>query len=189
MRFPLATFFRPGMAVQRMNSTLCTIGFTKKTAEEFFHLLQEAGIHKVIDVRENRIGQLSGFAKAPDLAFFLKRIAGIEYCAEPLLAPSPEIRRAYAQNRDWVQYEESFQRLMRERQVPERLQPEEFEGPVVLLCSEPGPERCHRRLVADLLSAYWNSLGHSVQVKHLLSEKPPRRRKKAAASVDGTASF
>src|SRR5712691_12718499 len=54
----------------RMNSTLCTIGFAGKTAEEFFRLLQEAGVTKVIDVRENRGGQLSGFAKFPDVAFF-----------------------------------------------------------------------------------------------------------------------
>ncbi len=172
-----------------MNSTLSTIGFTKKTAEEFFRLLQEAGVRKVIDIRENRIGQLSGFAKDPDLAFFLKRIAGIEYRAEPLLAPSPEIRKAYRQNRDWKQYEESFQRLMRERQIPECIKPEEFEGPVALLCSEPGPERCHRRLVADLLSAYWNSLGHAVQVQHLVLEKPSRHRKKRAASDDGNPAF
>lgn len=170
-----------------MNSTLCTIGFTRKTAEDFFRLLEDAQIQKVVDIRENRIGQLSGFAKHPDLAFFLKRLAAIEYMAEPLLAPSPEIRQAYLQTRNWEQYEASFLALMRERGVPEQISPESFAGRVALLCSEPGPERCHRRLVADLLAGYWKSLGHQVEVRHLVLEKPPRRRKKAAARDEGTA--
>jgi len=60
-----------------MGSTICTIGFAGKTAEQFFTLLKNAGVQKLIDIRENRIGQLSGFAKYPDLAFFLDRVAGI----------------------------------------------------------------------------------------------------------------
>ena len=86
-----------------MTSTIFTIGFTKKTAEEFFRLLQEAQVQKLVDIRENRVGQLSGFAKYPDLAFFLHRVAGIAYDYQPILAPSPEIRTAYLKSRDWAQ--------------------------------------------------------------------------------------
>ena len=70
-----------------MQRLLCTIGFTGKTAEEFFTLLSNAGVQQVVDIRQNRSGQLSGFSKHPDLCFFLKKIAGIEYLHEPLLAP------------------------------------------------------------------------------------------------------
>src|SRR2546427_11858830 len=94
-----------------MTSTLFTIGFTQKTAEEFFRLLQDAGVRSVIDVRENRGGQLSGFAKYRDLAFFLDRLLGITYLHEPLLAPSPEIRDAYRKTTDGRQYEASFRGL------------------------------------------------------------------------------
>ncbi len=59
-----------------MITTLCTIGFAGKTAEEFFSLLTQAGVKRLIDIRENRHGQLSGFAKYPDLSFFLHEIAG-----------------------------------------------------------------------------------------------------------------
>ncbi len=62
-----------------MNTTIRTIGFAGKTAEEFFGLLTQAGVRQLIDIRENRLGQLSGFAKYPDIAFFLDRIAGIAY--------------------------------------------------------------------------------------------------------------
>ena len=42
---------------------LKTIGFTQKSAEEFFALLRENGVERVVDIREHPGGQLSGFAK------------------------------------------------------------------------------------------------------------------------------
>ncbi len=170
-----------------MRSTLCTIGFAGKSAEEFFRLLQEAGVRMVIDVRENRIGQLAGFAKTPDLAFFLERVGRIAYSYAPELAPSAEIRKAYRKSKDWPAYESSFLQLMRDRGIPQKIAPADYEGTVALLCSEPGPEKCHRRLVAELLAEYWRAQGHSVEVKHLFTEKPKRekKRKKKPASDDG----
>jgi uncharacterized protein (DUF488 family) len=163
-----------------MEITICTIGFAGKTAEEFFRLLHDAGVRKVIDIRENRGGQLSGFAKYPDLEFFLQRIAGIEYQYQPLLAPSAEIRRAYRSTKDWAEYERAFLALMRERSVPEVIGAAEFEGTVALLCSEPGPEKCHRRLIADLLALRWHEKGHPVQVRHLVKEKVSRGKRRSA---------
>ena len=163
-----------------MTSTLFTIGFTQKTAEEFFRLLQDAGVRSVIDVRENRGGQLSGFAKYPDIAFFLDRLLGITYVHEPLLAPRPEIREAYRKTRDWQQYETSFRGLMEQRNILEVIDPAKFEGKVALLCSEPGPEKCHRRLLAEMLAKHWNALGHDYEVSHLVIERPIRSRKKRA---------
>ncbi len=170
-----------------MRITLCTIGFAGKTAEEFFRLLRDAGVQKVIDVRENRVGQLSGYAKYPDIQFFLNTIGGIDYSHEPLFAPTPEIRKAYQKGKDWVAYEPAFLALMRERGIPETIPPAAFEGVVALLCSEPGPEKCHRRLLADLLSQHWQLLGHSVEIKHLVSEHPvaPKKRRKQSGGNDG----
>ncbi len=174
--------------IRRMNSTLCTIGFAGKTAEEFFRLLKEAGVTKVIDVRENRTGQLSGFAKFPDIAFFLDRLGGIAYEHEPLFAPSPEIRDIYRASKDWPAYETAFLELMRQRDIPARCDPSRFEGIVALLCSEPTPEKCHRRLLAELLANHFRSAGHSVEIRHLALQKPGTklrkpRQKKIAASV------
>lgn len=159
-----------------VTGTLYTIGFAGKTAEEFFLLLERAGIQRVVDIRENRIGQLSGFAKYPDLAFFLQRLAQIKYQAEPLLAPSAEIRKSYRSSKNWDEYEAAFLALMKERGVPEILRVEDYEGRSALLCSEPTPEKCHRRLVADLLSTYWNTMGHELDVRHLVAESIPKRR-------------
>jgi uncharacterized protein (DUF488 family) len=160
-----------------MTSTIFTIGFTKKTAEEFFRLLREAQVQKLIDIRENRVGQLAGFAKYPDLAFFLDRILGITYDYQPILAPSPEIRDAYRKTHNWAQFEKSFRELMRQRSVLDEVDPASFAGRVTLLCSEAEPEKCHRRLVAEMLAQHWTSQGHQVEVKHLGSPKPARRKK------------
>src|ERR1700694_3537905 len=120
-----------------MGTTICTIGFAGKTAEQFFTLLKNAGVQRLIDVRESRIGQLSGFAKYPDLAFFLDRVAGITYSYEPRLAPTLEIRAAYRSTGDWAAYESMFRRLMLDRGIPERLDLADFDCTVALLCSEP----------------------------------------------------
>lgn len=154
-----------------MNTTICTIGFAGKTAEEFFALLMQAGVQKLIDIRENRVGQLSGFAKYPDIAFFLDRIARIAYSYEPLLAPSPQIRKTYRSSKDWSLYEASFLQLMRDRDVPQVLELARFEGTVALLCSEARPEKCHRRLVAELLVQYLSLRGYNIQVRHLIIER------------------
>ena len=86
------------------------------------------------------------------------------------------IREAYRKTGDWVQYEESFLSLMRERNVPEAVDPAPYEGVVALLCSEPTAEKCHRRLAAEMLAAHWNAQGHVVTVKHLALERRRGRR-------------
>jgi uncharacterized protein (DUF488 family) len=164
-----------------MTSTLFTIGFTKKTAEVFFRLLQEAQVQKLIDIRENRIGQLAGFAKYPDLAYFLHRVGGIAYDYQPSFAPSLEIRNAYRVTHDWAQYERSFRELMAQRRAIEQADPAAFEGRAALLCSEPGPEKCHRRLVAEMLAEHWAAQGHQIEIKHLVLAKSTRQKKQRKA--------
>jgi uncharacterized protein (DUF488 family) len=169
-----------------MERLLCTIGFTGKTAEEFFNLLRDAGVEQVVDIRQNRAGQLSGFAKHPDLSFFLRAIAGITYAHEPLLAPPPDLLKTYRSNKDWPAYETAFLTVMQERSVPAVLDTARWCPKIALLCSEPGPEKCHRRLVADLLAAHWRAHGDTVEIRHLISAltKPrkPRRKEPGASS-------
>jgi uncharacterized protein (DUF488 family) len=164
---------------------LCTIGFTGKTAEEFFRLLQEAQVEKLIDVRLNRVGQLSGFAKYPDLSFFLEKVASIRYSHEPQLAPTAELLDTYRDSKDWAAYETGFLALMRERGVPQAFEATSWPPHATLLCSEPGPEKCHRRLVADLLAAHWRSQGHDVEIRHLVAAraKSSKSRRAGAKSV------
>jgi uncharacterized protein (DUF488 family) len=151
-----------------MEIFLCTIGFAGKTAEEFFRLLEEAQVEKLIDVRLNRGGQLSGFAKHPDLEYFLEKLAGIGYSPEPQLAPTSALLDAYRDTKDWAAYETGFLALMQKRGIPQAFDASAWPQRATLLCSEPGPEKCHRRLVADLLAAHWRAQDHTVEIRHLI---------------------
>src|SRR5262245_42872203 len=123
-----------------------TIGFTKTTAERFFERLLKAGIKKVVDVRLHNTSQLAGFAKADDLAYFLKKIGDIQYVHQPLLAPTDPMLKAYKKEKgDWRAYEKRFLDLMEERRIEKRFNPEMLDG-ACLLCSEDTPYHCHRRL-------------------------------------------
>lgn len=144
---------------------LFTVGFTQKSAEQFFELLRANGVQKLVDIRVNPHGQLSGFAKQADLPFFLHALAeGCRYLYLPALAPTKEILTDYRADGDWQRYVERFERVMDERGIPHTLDRAEFEdGPCCLLCSEATPEQCHRRLVAERLAAAWPG----VEIIHL----------------------
>ena len=137
---------------------LYTIGFTKKSASEFFGLLDEAGAKRLIDVRLNNVSQLAGFAKRDDLDYFLNRICGIEYMHLPELAPSKEMLDSYRKDhRNWETYEREFLALMRQRRIEEK-DLRRLVADACLLCSEDKPDRCHRRLVAEYLQRDWGDL-------------------------------
>jgi uncharacterized protein (DUF488 family) len=146
-----------------MNMTINTIGFTRKSAAEFFGLLTAAKVSRVIDIRLNNRSQLAGFTKRDDLSFFLKSIANIDYLHEPLLAPSEAILSAFKEGQiDWSGYEQQFIALMHQRGVSDQLDSRLFDG-ACLLCSEESPEQCHRRLVAEHFQNSWKS----VEIVHL----------------------
>ena len=145
-------------------STIYTIGFTRKTAEEFFALLTGAGVETLVDIRLHNRSQLAGFAKQDDLAWFAREIAGIEYVHLPDLAPAQELFDAFKkQGGAWETFERGFRQLMDERDAYGLFDRELLRRSPCFLCSEPGPEHCHRRLVAEGLAA----MEAGLQVVHL----------------------
>ncbi len=147
---------------------ILTIGTSGRSAEEFFNALEDAGVERVLDVRLKNTSQLAGFTKKQDIEFFLKRLSGIEYHHLDFLAPTAELRKAYEESgNDWDLYVREFSQLLEERKVLERLDRAFFaEKRCCLLCSEPTPERCHRRLVAEYLAGQWPD----VEVVHIQKE-------------------
>ena len=142
---------------------VCTIGFTNKSAEDFFSRLQRANVKRVVDVRLNNISQLAGFSKRDDLKYFLKSLAGIEYVHLPILAPTQEMLDEYKKNKgSWKEYEQRFYRLIQERQIEKNL-PQEIVQEGCLLCSEDKPHQCHRRIVAEYLQQHWPD----VRIEHI----------------------
>lgn len=143
---------------------IATIGFTQKSAEDFFERLKRAGIRRLVDVRLNNVSQLAGFAKRDDLRYFLRTICGAEYVHEPRLAPTQEMLDAYRKSGgSWADYEKTFMALMKERRVESTVPRSLFDAPSVLLCSEDKPTQCHRRLVLEYLEPHWGPLA----VRHL----------------------
>jgi uncharacterized protein (DUF488 family) len=141
-----------------------SIGFTQKSAAEFFGALKAHGIERLLDVRLNNTSQLAAFAKQADLAYFLREICAAAYEHEPLLAPTQEMLDAYKKhNGGWDAYEEAFLALMRARNIESTLDKESFARKTVLLCSEPTAEHCHRRLVLEYLQKCWEG----VEIHHL----------------------
>jgi uncharacterized protein (DUF488 family) len=137
---------------------LFTIGFTHKSAEQFFTTLIDAGVRRVVDVRLNNVSQLAGFSKRADLPFFLRRIGDIGYVHRPELAPTQDILDAYKKRGgDWAHYERAFTALLAERRIEATVAPDLRDGDC-LLCSEATPEQCHRRLVAEYLRDHWRSI-------------------------------
>ncbi|MBF0471441.1 MAG: DUF488 domain-containing protein [Gammaproteobacteria bacterium] len=142
-----------------------TIGFTRKGAADFFQLLQNNGVKRMLDVRLNNISQLAGFTKRDDLRFFLHELCNIEYHHLEELAPTKEILNPYKNRQmSWAEYEDRFINLMVSRSVEKSVRSELLDGGC-LLCSEHQPHHCHRRLVADYLN---QTLNLEMEVIHLL---------------------
>ncbi len=144
--------------------TLYTIGFTQKTAREFFEKLKSNNIELLIDVRLNNQSQLAGFTKGKDLEYFLKEIVGCKYEHQLVYAPTKELLSDYKSKKiDWDAYTEIFNSLIVKRDMVGHFAKHYLDKEnAVLLCSEALPDMCHRRLVAEAME---RDLG--VEVKHL----------------------
>lgn len=130
-----------------------TIGFTKKSAEGFFELLQEKHIEIILDVRLNNTSQLAGFSKYPDIKYFLGKICNIQYISDIQLAPEEWILKDYKDKKiTWDQYVIHFNELMEKRNITEHIKScyDVLNGKrICLLCSEEKADHCHRLLIAQ----------------------------------------
>jgi uncharacterized protein (DUF488 family) len=143
---------------------LYTIGFTKKSAEEFFTLLRNAKVRAVIDIRLNNSSQLAGFAKSKDLAFFSKELLGASYHHLPILAPTKNILSTFKSGALlWPEYEQRYHQILEDRKAEFQVDKAIFENGC-LLCSEHEPDHCHRRLAAEYLNEAW---GNAFEIVHL----------------------
>ena len=128
-----------------------TIGFTKKTLEDFISRLKKSNIQRIVDIRLNNSSQLAGFAKSPDLEFILKQF-GIEYISVKSLAPDKALLDKFKKDKNWRDYEANFKALMNTRNARKTLNDLQLDKKTsCFLCSEDKPDKCHRRLVAEML--------------------------------------
>lgn len=136
-----------------------TIGFTRKSASEFFELLKAESIEQLVDVRLNNTSQLSGFSKCADLEYFLKTICGAIYKHELMLAPTQALLDEYKKSHcGWENYQQQFASLLRSRAVEKKIPRSLFKLRTVLLCSEAEATHCHRKVVVDYLASAWGDV-------------------------------
>lgn len=146
---------------------LFSIGFTQKSAEEFFGKLKDNKIDCLIDVRLNPNGQLSRFAFEKDLPYFLDKLAnGCSYAHRVDLAPQKDLlkevrTKGSAMNKDYKLFEKEFNKYLEDDSNIENFI-EQFKNykNVALLCSEHTTEKCHRRLISDMLL---NKFSHEIK--------------------------
>ena len=137
-----------------------TLGFSHKSAEEFFDILRESGVRRVVDIRRSNTNQLAGFTKKDDLRYFLRVILDMPYTHELALAPSADLMRAY--RHDEIGFDEFSKRLREEYRDMPALDRSLFDD-AVLLCSEADPSTCHRLVAAEYLAEIWDN----VEIVHL----------------------
>ena len=148
-----------------MNEKLFTIGFTQKTAAQFFELLRVNAIQKLVDTRLNNSGQLAGFSKKDDLKYFCKELIGAEYFHWEESAPTSDILDAYKKKIiPWDEYAKEYEALLSRRRIESQIDAVLGERVACLLCSEAKPHHCHRSILAKYIS---NTTGRSVSVHHL----------------------
>ncbi|MHC4076706.1 MAG: DUF488 domain-containing protein [Planctomycetota bacterium] len=134
-----------------------TVGYAGKNARQFFTILKQAGIRKVIDVRLYNTSQLAGFSKRQDIEYFLQTIVGAEYIHLPIMAPTKQLLNDYKKGLiNWQQYETQFKGVITQRQIEKHLIPQDMDM-TCFLCSEAKADNCHRRLVAEYLAEIWQN--------------------------------
>lgn len=146
---------------------LYTIGFTKKTARQFFALLKKANITTLLDTRLNNVSQLAAYTKKDDLEFFVNEILHANYLHAIELAPTKDILDAYKNKEmSWQEYEIAYNALLKQRNIKD-LFPKIIDiktQTICLLCSEAEPSNCHRRLLAEYLK---DNLKEKIKIVHL----------------------
>ena len=146
--------------------TLYTIGFTKKSAKDFFELLIKNKINRIVDIRINNASQLAGFTKGKDLAYLADAIGGIEYIHITHFAPTKELLSDYQKGDvSWQEYTKIYRRLLDERKITSKYNIKSY-NQACLLCSETTPEQCHRRLLAEYFKEKYPE--ENIKIIHLV---------------------
>lgn len=143
-------------------TVLATIGYEGSSLQDFVATLKAAQVRRLLDVRELPISRRPGFAKRALSAAMDE--AGIEYVHLKGLGDPKEGREA-ARRSDF----DEFHRVFTSHMATEAAQLDlvraaayVVDGGACLMCYERNHTQCHRKLVADAISAKM-----TVSVRHI----------------------
>jgi uncharacterized protein YeaO (DUF488 family) len=127
--------------------TLYTFGYEGLDLGAFLARLEEAGVRRVVDVRELPLSRKKGFSKSALSAALAAH--GIEYLHMNALGCPKAIRQRFKLDGNWHRYERSFREYLRSQTASVRtLAALAKEKASCLLCFEADYSKCHRSLVA-----------------------------------------
>ena len=162
-------------------SELLTIGHSTRPIEGFIEILHSHGVQTLVDVRtvpKSRTNpQFAGDALAASLSAagieyrWMRELGGLRHARKDSTNTGwrNENFRGYADYMQTAEFERALEELMA---IPSR---------TVVMCAEAVPWRCHRSLIADVLTA------RDVEVWHLMGVGKKNRHKLTPfAKVDGT---
>lgn len=135
-----------------------TIGFSKKTASQFFSILKQAQVIKLIDIRLNNNSQFCGFTKSRDLPFFLRLILNADYEIIEDFMPPANLLSAYRnQEITFQKYKKEYKKTLKKRDILDRYDLNQFTN-CCFLCSEAESKNCHRRLLVDFFKEHHSDI-------------------------------
>ena len=95
----------------------------------------------------------------------MKTIVDADYIHNIKYAPTKDILDDYKKNKiSWLEYEIKYRKLIESRKIEQIFKNDiKNYNNVCLLCSEPLPQNCHRRLLAEYIKNKINN----IDIKHL----------------------
>lgn len=126
-----------------------TIGYEKKTIEQFVELLKSAKVRNLVDARKNPVSQYKPEFNKEKLEAILQE-CGIDYIHHPKLGVPSEIRRQLGKTGDYDWFFKQYD----ENVIPkldEEVDLETLSYPIAIMCVELDPTKCHRHRIAFAL--------------------------------------
>ena len=130
-----------------------TIGYEGNDIDAFIEILTDNQVEQLIDVRELAFSRKSGFSKKLLTSFLKER--GIRYNHFPSLGSPRAIRKKLYESMDYETFFKEYKQHIGDPDVFEELKDVERMGKmrkVVLMCYEEDYKRCHRSIIAEILS-------------------------------------
>ncbi|MGY2271652.1 MULTISPECIES: DUF488 domain-containing protein [Pseudomonas] len=137
--------------------TLYTAGYEGLSIDAFIARLKQAGIDKVLDVREYPLSRKKGFSKNA----FAQCLAaeGIAYEHNRSLGCPKPVRKQYKEDGNWASYARDFRAyICTQTPVLEELLSSVVDLRICMVCYEADASFCHRSLIAEAAQALDNTL-------------------------------
>jgi ParB family chromosome partitioning protein len=122
-----------------------TVGYEKRTFEQFLSILKARKVAMLVDVRRNPISQYREEFNKEFLAESMRK-NGIKYVHRPELGVASEVRRKLEETGDYDWFFKEYD----QKTAPElnKLNLKDFTQPIAFMCVELDPTKCHRHRIA-----------------------------------------